>query len=263
MAEPEVVHVAVVPPPTLQEDLVRNVAAAIGKNLYETRLRLTGKIPKIIANYDNRQVAESTAGNLRQLGLRVIVCNDSELRKSSPRYKAHTLKFEEQSVIFWDRSGQERRIEAVEMFLILSGRMQTEVQTEVAKTVRKLNVTATLLTGGIPITKKVKEKSTRISFQNESFIRLYNRMTPEPLVEILPRDFDYSFLGAEMASSAAANFSIVIRKIREAFPHAVYDDRLMEIHSITTQENIDANCKLIYWYHQAVHNIGTSLQLQA
>ena len=140
MAEYEVVHVAIAPPAMLEEELVKKVAAIIAKNPYETRLRLTGRIPKIIANYDTMQTAESAARSLRELGLVVIVCTDSELRKYSPRYKAHTLKFEEGAVLFWDRSGQTRRIESSDAFLIINGRMQTCTETEVTKTVRKLNV---------------------------------------------------------------------------------------------------------------------------
>lgn len=264
MAGYEVVHVAVVPPSTLEEELIEKVAAVIGKNLYETRLRLTGKIPKIIANYDTMQRAELAAKSLRELGLVVIVFSDSELRKPPQVYKAHSLKLEEPAIVLYDRSGQARRMEAREAFLILSGRMQTYTEAEVTKTTRKLNVTATLLTGGIPITKKVKEKTISKSYQTESFVRLYDRTSPELAAEIPQHDFDYSFLGPEMVSSAAANFSIAIRKIREAFPLAIFDDRLTEpfgadVSASIAQENIEANCKLIYWYHQAVSGAGTSV----
>jgi hypothetical protein len=263
----EVVHVAVGPSTVLDEELVKKVSEIIGKNPYETRLRLTGKIPKIIANYDTRQQAELTTKSLRELGLVVILFTDSELRKPWQIFKARNLKFEEQAITFFDRSGQARRMEASEAFLILSGRMQAYTETEVTKTTRKLNVTATLLTGGIPILKKVKVKTINKSFQTESFLRLYGRTSPELAVEIPQHDFDYSFLGAEMVSSAVANFSIAIRKIREAFPQAIFDDSLIEplganMPDTMVQASIESNCKLIYWHHQAVSNAGTSVQAQ-
>ena len=264
MAEYEIVHVAIAPPATLEEELIKKVAAIIAKNPYETRLRLAGKIPKVIANYDTMQMAELTARSLRELGLVVIVCTDSELRKYSPRYKAHTLKFEEQAVLFWNRSGQERRMEASEVFLIISGRMQIYTETEVTTTVRKLNVTATVLTGGIPITKKVKEKTTDKSYQTESFVRLYGQASSEPIVEILQHDFDYSFLESEMASSSVANFNTIVKKIRGAFPKAIFDDRLVEpfganISATMPQDNIEINCKLIYFYHRTMSGLGSSI----
>jgi len=263
----DVVHVAVAPLAALEEELVKKVAAVVGKNLYETRLRLTGKIPKIIANHDTLQQAESTAQSLRELGLVVIVFSDSELRKPWHIFKARNLKLEEQAITFCDRSGQARRMEAREAFLILSARMQAYTDTAVTKTTRKLNITATLLTGGIPITKKVKKETTVRSFQSESFIRLYGRTSPEPAVEIRQHDFDYSFLGPEMISSATANFSTAIRKIREAFPQAIFDDSLIEpfganMPATMVQDTIEDNCKLIYWYHRAVSNVDTSIQTQ-
>jgi hypothetical protein len=266
MADYEVVHVAVGAPAVLDEELVKKVSEIIGKNLYETRLRLTGKIPKIIANHNTLQHAQLTAKGLRGLGLVAIVFTDSELRRTWQVFQARSLKLEERAVIFCDRSGQEKRLEASEAFLILTGKVEGYTEKETTKTVKKLNVPLTLLTGGIPISKKVKEKTVSKSFQKESFLRLYNRTSPEPAIEIKQHDFDYSFLGVEMASSAASNFGIAVRKIRETFPGAVFEDRLIDplgasIPATVEQENIESNCKLIYWYHQALSNIGTSLQL--
>lgn len=262
MAEYEVVHVAVAAPAVLDEGLVRKVSEITGKNLYDTRLRLTGKIPKIIANYSTMQLAERAAQILRGLGLIVIVFSDSELRKPWQIYKARSLKLEEQAITFYDRNGQARRTEAAAAFLILSGKMDAYTEKETIKVVKKLNLAATLLTGGIPINKNVKEKTVSRSFQKESFLRLYDRTSPEPAIEIIQHDFDYSFLGTEMGASATANFSIAIKKIREALPQAIFDDRLIDpfganMPSNMAQENIESNCKLIYWHHQAVSNAGT------
>jgi hypothetical protein len=266
MAVNDVVHVAVAPPSALEEELVKKVAAVVGKNPYETRLRLTGKIPKIIANYDTMQQAESSAQSLRGLGFVVIVFTESEMRKPWQIFKARNLKFEDQAISFWDRNGQARRIEAREAFLILSARMQAYTDTTVTKTTRKLNITATLLTGGIPIMKKVKKETMTRSVQTESFIRLYCRASPEPAVQIPQHDFDYSFLGPEMVPSAAANINIAIRKIREVFPQAIFDDSLIEpfganMPATIVQDTIEDNCKLIYWYHQAISG-AASVQTQ-
>jgi hypothetical protein len=265
MAEYDVVHVAVAAPAVLDEGLVKKVSEIIGKNLYETRLRLTGRIPKIIANYNTMQLAESTAQSLRGLGLVVIVFGDSELRKPWQTFKSRRLKLEEPAITFYDRNGQAKRMEATEAFLILSGKMEAYTEKETTKTVKKLNVPLTLLSGGIPITKNVKEKTVSKSFQKEKFLRLYGRTSPELAIEIMQLDFDYSFLGTEMVSSAAANFLTATGKIRETFPRAIFDDRLMEplganIPAMMEQDNIDSSCKLIYWYHQAVSKAGAPVQ---
>jgi hypothetical protein len=265
MAGHEIVHVAIAPPHTLEANLIKEVAAIVDKDLYGTRLLLSGKIPRIIAHYDTMQMAELTAQGLKALGLVTIVCKDSELRKPpTQRYRAHILKFEERAVQFWDKSGQARRMDSRKAFLIINGRMQNYAETESTSTRMKINWPATLLTGGIPIWRKVREETKDKSVQNECFLRLYDRMSPEPGVEILQYDLDYSFLGAEMASTSFANFSTIITKIRDTFPQAVFDDRLTEpcgvdIPFTTPSDNIEINCKLIYLYHQAMSSLGSSV----
>ena len=138
MAEKEVIHVAAAPPAALGEELVKTVSQIIGKNLYETRLRLTGKVPKIIANYDDAQRAELIAQSLRKLGLVVLVFGDSELRRQWQVFKARSLKFEEAAITFGDRSGQAKRMDAGDVFLILSARMETYTEKAETKTTRKL-----------------------------------------------------------------------------------------------------------------------------
>ena len=49
MARSEIVHVAISPPVKLEENLIKKVAAIIDKDLYETRLRLAGKIPSVVS----------------------------------------------------------------------------------------------------------------------------------------------------------------------------------------------------------------------
>lgn len=264
MAGYEVVYVAIAPPDRLEPNLIKKVAAIVDKDLYGTRLLLAGKIPRIIAHYDTVQMAELTAQSLRALGLVAIMCKDSELRKLSQIYKAHTLKFEERAIIFWDKSGQVRRMESSNAFLIINGRTQTYTETEVTSTRMKFSLPATVATGGIPIWRRAKEKTKDKSFQTECFMRLYDRTSSEPSVEILQHDLDYSFLGAKMASSSLANFSTTVTEIRDSFPQAVFDDRLIEpfvvdIPSSTPRDNIEINCKLIYFYHQAMSDLGSSV----
>jgi len=264
MARYDIVHVAIAPPVMLEASLVKEVAAIVNKDLYGTRLLLAGKIPRIIAHYQTIQTAESIAQRLRALGLVAIVCHDSELRKpSSAGFRAHTLKLGEGEVIFWDRGGEARSMKAKNVFLILRGTMQTYTEKEAIRTRMKFSLPATVLTGGIPIWHRVKEKTRDKSLQTESFLRLYDGTSPEPGVEILQHDLDYSFLGAKLDSSSLGNFNTIVTKIRDTFPQAVFDDRLIEpfevdVPSAMPGDHIGINCKLIYLYHQAVGSFGPS-----
>jgi len=262
MAGHEIVHVAMVPSPTLEANLIEKVAAIVGKDLYGTRLLLAGEIPRIIAHYDTMQMAELTAQKLRALGLVAFLCKDSELRQPSQTYRAQTLRFEEQAIQFWDKGGQLRIMESRNTFLAIQGRMQTYTETTMIRTRRKFNWPATVLTGGIPVWRTVEEESKDKSLQNECFVRLYDRMSAEPAVEILQYDLDYSFLGAKMVSSSFGNLNTIAAKIRDTFPKAVFDDRLtkpfgVDISSTTPQEKIEINCRLIYFYHRVMSDLDS------
>ena len=211
-----------------------------------------------MARYQTTQEAQAIVQSLNALGVVAFLFKDSERHKpSGGRFRAHSLKREEGKVIFRDNRGTERNVQAEDVFLILQGTMQTHSEKEITKTKIKLNVPMTLLTGGIPVWRRVKEKTTDVAVQSVCFIRLYERSSMEPGVEILQYNFDYSFLGQRMASSSLANLSATAQELREAFPRAAFDDRLLKsfaagITSGSPEDSLETNCRLIYLYYQAV-----------
>jgi hypothetical protein len=250
----EVMHIAVAPPSNLDANLVRSVATVINKSPSYTRLLLAGEVPKVIAHYESIQVAESIIQNLRELGLVAIACKDSELRQFPQTFKAQTLEFREKEVLFRDSAGREKRIVENNVFLILVGRIETSVEVETTKPKTKFSLTGTLLAGGIPIWRRVAEKTMARSIQAEYSARLYEPESPVPSVEILQQHMNYSFLGAKVAASSFANFGAVVLRLREVFPQAIFDNRLEKPSALTTSsrrvgEDMEINCKLIYWFH--------------
>jgi hypothetical protein len=256
MTDYEVIYIAVAPPANLDANLVRSVATVISKSPSHTRLLLAGEVPKVIAHYDSTQVAESIIRNLRNLGLVAIACRDSELRQFPQTFKAQTLEFREKEVLFRDIAGREKRIAENNVFLVLVGRIETSVEVETTKQKTKFSLPRTLLMGGIPIWRRVDQKTTTHSIQAESFARLYERKSPDPSVDILQHHMNYSFLGAKVAASSFTNFGTVVLRLREVFPQAIFDNRLAKPSVLTTSPNrvwegIEINCKLIYLLHAA------------
>ncbi len=254
MAGYEIVDVAVAPQDVLEANLTKKVAAIISKDPYEMRLLLAGEIPRIIAHYHSMQTAESIAQSLRDLGLVVIVCKDSELRKPSQSFMAHTLELRDEEVLFWDRGGQVRRIDSRDAFLIIKGKIRTYIETKLTKNRMKFSLAGTLLSGGIPIWRKVKEETKEVSRKADSFLRLYERKSAEPSVQMFQYDMDYSFLGTKMASSPLINFNTLVTQLREVFPQTIFDDRLAkrfgaDVSSAKISADLEVNCKLIYLYH--------------
>jgi hypothetical protein len=257
------VYVAVAPPKTLSEDLLKRVASHIGKEIFDTRLLLSGEIPRIIAPCRNIDTADSIARGLRDAGLGAFVCRDSELRNRPASFVAHTARFGEREVTFRDRRGGEVRVEAGDAFLIIRGRRQSTTQEKISTTKMKLNVPATVLTGGIPIMRRVTQKTTKESFQAEDFVRIFDRRFSDPRVEMFQDNVDYTFLGPELTPSTLTNFKIVVTKLREWFPLAIFDERLTrhfktDVPAAGPGEALQINCKLIYLSHLAIGRGDTS-----
>jgi hypothetical protein len=263
MAEGEIVYVAVIPPASLDADLIKGVAGIIGKDAYETRLLLVGSIPRIVARCAGMQAAESMAKQLRSLKLVAIVSKEEELRRPHQGLKAETMNFGAGEVVFRQADGREITLKRGDVFLMIKGMMPYSpaeaamVQEPQGKGKLKLNVGATLMTGGIPILKRVKAKSKAADAQSEWFVRLYGRSSPEPGAEILQHAVNYAFMEAEMATSSLTNFMSVVNRLKKAFPQAFLDERLVksfgvDIPATTDEEDIEINCRLIYLHHLAV-----------
>jgi hypothetical protein len=255
--ELHMVHVAVVPPATVELCLVIEVASILGRDLYSARLLLTGRTPKIVAHYPTLSLAESAAERLRALGLIIIVGSDAELGKPAESFLARTLKPEADAVTFYNKNGQARILTAGEVFLVLHGIIRSDAVKEITKTAMKFNLPATLLTGGIPIWHRVEKKAPQGSLPTESFVRLYGRDSPEPKVELLQSDFDYSFLGPEITPTSIKNMQVVVKAFAHIFPDSFFDNRLTEpfrvdIPFATLQDDLEVNCRLLYLYYQAM-----------
>jgi hypothetical protein len=263
MAGYEIVHVAVAASNIPEPEIIKKVAAIVNKDPYQTRLLLSGGLPRLIAHYHSLQEAESTSRNLRDLGLAAFVCKDSELRKPSKVFTVHTVEFLDGETIFRDKGGQTKRIPSSDVFLILRGNLQISTEEETTETKRKINWGATLLIGGIPIYHDVKEKVSGATVRQESIMRLYNRESSDPAVQMSQHGMAYSFLGARIAPSSAANFNTVVAKLQELFPQAIFDDRLTKSAGSNapparTPDDLELNCKLLYLYHKTKSGLSYS-----
>jgi hypothetical protein len=190
------------------------------------------------------------------------MCTDSELRKpSSSTLGAHSLRLAAGEVTFSDKAGEQRTMKAADVLLIIRGTKRMRTVEELTRSKMKFSLPATVLTGGIPIWRRVKEKTQQTSIQSECFVRLYDRLSDQAIVEISQYGFDYSFLGAKMAGSSLINLSATVAELRKMFPRAAFDDTLKEhlgedMPFAEPGDEIEINCKLIHLHYQTVNMPG-------
>ncbi len=247
-------HVSVAPLSGFDAELVQKAAGVIGKDIYTARLLLSGKIPKIIATFHSAEEAETAVRALGALGLLGFSCSDAELRKPfTPDPGPRTIKLGKTDISFVTGLAETKTLGPDDVFLILKGTRRFSSGKETTTTTRKLNITATLLTG-MPMFRKVKEKTGEESVA-EDFVRLYGRLSPDPLLEIPQNHFDYSFLGDRLAPTSNQNLAKTTEALRGIFPGAVFDG--------SPAGNADLgerDYRLIYFYQKTIANYGKSGQ---
>ena len=261
MVANEIVHVLVAPPDNLEANLVKEAAEILQKDHYVTRLLLSGKIPKLIGRYQSIAEAELITKRLKTLGLVAVILRDRDISESPlTRLQAHALKLGNSEVTFSDKGGRQLKLESDDVFLILKGKLQPSNDKDVTITSLKFNLTATIMTGGIPIWRKVKETVKGSSSEGGYFIRIYDPISTEPKVEFFENYFDFSSLGTKIAPSSSVNLNSIIAELRTVFPQARFDDRLTQpgtsISSDKPERDLELNCKFIYLYHQAASTSG-------
>jgi hypothetical protein len=257
----EIYHVAVAPLEKPDDEIVGKVAAITVKDVLQTRMALTGKIPKLIAHCPSLEAAEDTARQLKELKLITFVIKNSDLKSAARGFRAVKAASEADGTAFFDKTGASKKLTSRDVFLIISGKLQTSTDKVVTTTKMKFNVGRTLLTG-MPAFKRVKEKSIDTEVETEGFVRLFDHASPQPAVEITQHGFDYSFLGDKMASSSIANFAVVVNQIKQFFPDAIFDDRLAQpmqvsMPSASPRNAIEISSRLIYWYYRTIRSDDT------
>jgi hypothetical protein len=251
MSQPDIFHVAILPPKSVDADVAKRVASFVGRDVCDTRLLLSGDIPRIIAHDTDIDRANSIAQNIRNARLVAFVCRDSELRSRPAGFLAHSAEPGPGEVLFRDKAGRESKVETGDIILIIKGRMRSQTRKEISTTKLKLNVPATVLMGGFPIIRPVTKKTSPEAFQWDDFVRVYDRRSPHPRIEMSQNHIDYAFLGLHLTPAAPANFLIVITKLREWFPQAIFDERLTksfktDLPAASPRETLEIACKLIY-----------------
>jgi hypothetical protein len=217
-------YVVAVPPNWADPERAKAVALLIKKDVPGTRLLLNGRVPRILASYSSTELAGEVAGELRGLGLQVRVCKDNYLRRA-PGFIAHSMQLSEGDIIFADREGAFLRLHSADAKVLVTGGVDIREEREVVKTSTKLNLPATLLTGGIPVRRTVSRKTVESVTSTVRFAFIYG-VESKPILEFRQDGFDYSCLGPEMSLSSSLNFSRVIARLRRAFPAVAFDDAL-------------------------------------
>ncbi|APV44868.1 hypothetical protein Dform_01546 [Dehalogenimonas formicexedens] len=229
MGGEEIFHVAAMPPAEMTPDLVSKIAAAVKQPDYQIRFQLAGGLPRMIGHFKELNEARQAAQSLTVLKVAAFTIAESELRRGvSPEITPFSIDLDDDQTIFTSHDGKNLTLNGADVFLILAGRRTGNfVEDTVAKSTMKVNVAATMLTGGIPVMKRVTTKTNEPLGIVEQFVRMYGRESDAPMVEICQFDFDYSFLGEKMELTTTCNFDTLVDFLKRRFQKAYFNGTML------------------------------------
>ena len=206
-------------------EMVQILAGALGIMAFEARQRLIGGGPSVVSSFADHQQALVLADKLKQSSIKALVVDAAKVRQRDCFVIVRRFEFAERELKIETGTGQQEKLPYSEMKLILAGTSITgynETKTVVEK---KFSLGKTLLSGGIPMTKKVERQEEISSEESEQLLYLYAHNRPAAIFSL--NGLNYDGFGAEMKLSRNLNFSHLISQLRQYAKCAAFDDRLL------------------------------------
>lgn len=205
-------------------ELVQGLAAAVGITAYEMRQRMIGGGPSVVASFADQHQAADLAVKLNQSGVATLTIDADAVRNVAGRVIVRRFELHDSTLRIESGDGQGTEIAYGDIDLLLPGtRILGQAET-VTVTERKFSLGRTILSGGIPLTKKVERQEEVTTAERENILYLYagKRL---PLL-FSQSGMVYDGLGAAMKLSQELNFSYLKSELRRLCPAAGYDERL-------------------------------------
>jgi hypothetical protein len=212
--------------PGAGDTLAAPLGEALDKTPYEIKARLSDPEggPAVVARYGEVEPAWACTGRLRANGISPILLTPEDVETDARRFLVRGFELGGQALKATSRRGETAEIPYRDLKLFLRG-VRVDEQTETKTTEqRKFSMARALVTQGMMMTKTVRKTAKVTTVAREEFFHLYAAGRP-PLV-FRSGALDYRSFGAALQPSVQANFTLLVERMRQAFPGARYSERL-------------------------------------
>jgi hypothetical protein len=206
-------------------ELVQAIAVASGMTAYEARQRMIGGGPSLLASFAEPELARSLSIKLTGAGVGSFVVDTTLFRSDHAQFAVRRFELGERALHLEAVDGLTAEIPYGEVELLLPG-TRISGQTE-SKTIteRKFSLGRTVLSGGIPLTKKVSRQEEVTTEDRTKCLYLYARRQPQVIFR--QSGMSYDGFGAAMKLSQELNFAYLINELRRLCGAAAFDERLV------------------------------------
>lgn len=206
-------------------ELVQSLAATLGITVFEARPRLIGGGPAVVGSFADPEMALALAQKLNLIGFATLVVDAAAVRGRAGHFIVRRFELDEHALRIETGAGQRAEILWLEIDLLLPGTSIVGYSETKTVTERKLSIGKTLLSGGIPMTKKT-ERQEEVAIEERGKV-LYLHAGKLPPVFFSQNGMSYDGFGPAMKLSRELNFNHLVSELRRLSPKAVYDDRLL------------------------------------
>ncbi len=207
-------------------ELVQAISGVLGITVFEARQRIIGGGPAVVASFADPQQALALSERLNQNGIGTMVVDATEIIRRASHFIVRRFELSESLLRIETGDRQRTEISYNEIDLLLPAMSIVAYSEKKTVTERKISVGKTILSGGIPMSKKVKHEQVVTTEERGKVLYLYAGSRP-PIV-FSQDGMTYDGLGAAMKISRELNFAYLISELRRLCPGAVYDDRLLK-----------------------------------
>jgi hypothetical protein len=205
-------------------ELVQVLSHALGITPFEARQRISGGGPAVAAHFADPGHAQALAKRLNQAGLATLIVEAQEHHAKIGHLIVRRFALNQAALHIEQTDQQQQEIPYGEIDLLLMAASIVEYAEKKAVTGRKFSLGKTIMTGGIPMSKKVERQQEVTTEERSKVLYLYSGQRPPAIFSL--NNMIYDGLGKAMQVSREVNFTYLIKELRRLSPRARYDERL-------------------------------------
>ena len=201
------------------------LAVALEITVSEARQRLVGGGPAAVASFGDQHLALALATKLGQGGLRTLIVDTAQLHSGTGTFMVRRFELGERLLYIEAVNRQSAKIPYCEIDLLLPGTRIADQTESITVTEKKFSMGRTILSGGIPLTKKVSHQEVVTTEDRTRLLYLYAGSRPQIIFK--QSGMTYDGFGAAMKMSQELNFTHLSSELRRLSTQSVFDDRLL------------------------------------
>jgi hypothetical protein len=215
-----------------EAEVAKIIAETCGILVFEARQKIAGGGPMVLTSFADPARADALTAKLSQAGVPALVVDSEAVRNREQPFPVSRLVLGPQSLQIESFSGESRDIDygAIELLLVATG-IAGQTQTTSTVSERKFSLGKTMLSGGVPMTKKVTTEVSVTEEERGEILWLYVRGDdPQGRTAMI---FDraalsYDGLGDAMQLTRDLNFNYLKTELQRLAPQASYDERMIK-----------------------------------